>query len=179
MALNLTSEEIDSKVDGVPSVTRFSRRVAKQLLHRSRVRVSLKDVTLGGDTESLVRDIEENLIEWNLNLYNFNDVSWALVEGGDMGLTMSEVKCLTHLVGNVGYEQYSIKRKESPDFVIDGRLGVEVKNDDNYKLSRKQLQAASELSAFHIYKSTRIGCELHDVIDWIGMNEYENITGYY
>jgi hypothetical protein len=51
-------------------------------------------------------------------------------------------------------------------------VGIEVKSDENYKISRKQLKAMAELQKGYVYHVTRTRVQVLDTFDWIGMNEY-------
>jgi hypothetical protein len=92
-------------------------------------------------------------------------------------LTESEMKALAFMVDKGHFPVDSIERRQTPDFVAEDKYGIEVKSNENYSLSRKQLHSAESLSPFHIYLSTRTRVELLDVVDWIGLNEYQTIGG--
>jgi len=125
-----------------------------------------------GDNMYMVRQI---IREYGLDAYSVESVVWGMVKGEQFSVNESETKALCWLQDSddLGFE--TLKRRESPDFVLDGRVGVEVKSSEDYKISRKQLKAASRLARTHIVLSNSRYCKVLDTIDWLGLNEYRRL----
>lgn len=127
----------------------------------------------GKSIEDALKDLDDFVESWNLNGYNHHSVGVGYHLGSKWSLTKSETKWLIHAIDTVGYTVDEIERRESPDFVCEGAIGVEVKSDRNYKISRKQLRAMSKLRKSYVYYVTPTRVEALDTFDWIGMDEYE------
>jgi len=129
----------------------------------------------GGSISDGADEFAELLQEWHFDKFSSYAIGHAVYMAVKHSLTASEMKCIGYVVDRGHFEPEDIERRQSPDFVVDGNVGVEVKSNENYSLSRRQLQAMDEYSPFHIYLCTRTRVELLDVVNWIGMNEYQDM----
>jgi len=123
-----------------------------------------------------IKEMQDEFGEWNILTYGHEAVGWALYMCSEHSLTMSEAKCLAYIADKGHFRIEDVERRETPDFVVQDNVGIEVKSNENYSISRKQLLSADEYRPFHIYYSSKKSVRLMDVIDWIGLNQYRDIA---
>ena len=124
------------------------------------------------NVEQALKNLDKFVAGWGLRQYSAESVGVGFAAGSDWGLTESETKWVIHTIDDGEFEFDLIERAESPDFVYNNEIGIEVKADENYKISRKQLKAMAELERGYVYHVTRTRVRILDTFDWIGMNEY-------
>jgi hypothetical protein len=127
--------------------------------------------------EDYIVSVQATIEEWHMDKFDNRALGYAVFMASRHKLTESEMKALAFIVDTEHFPVDSIERRQTPDFVAEDKYGIEVKSNENYSLSRKQLHSAESLSPFHIYLSTRTRVELLDVVDWIGLNEYQTVGG--
>lgn len=134
---------------------------------------SLRHDGNSGDIEKALNGLGAFVGNWHLHGYSAESVGVGFAAGSDWSLTKSETKWLIHAIDGDKYNFDGIRRTESPDFKYEGDIGIEVKSNKNYSISRKQLHAIAEMTFAYVYLVTRTRVEVLDTFDWIGMNEYE------
>jgi len=127
--------------------------------------------------EENILSVQDTVEEWHMDKFDNRAIGYAVFMASEHSLTESEMKALAYVVDKGHFPVDSIERQETPDFVAEGKYGIEVKSNQNYSMSRKQLHSAESLSPFHVYLSTRTRVELLDVVNWVGLNEYGSIEG--
>ena len=133
---------------------------------------SLRYDSDGRSIKGALQDLDGFVEGWNLHSYSAESVGVGVAKGSEWNLTNSETKWLIDAIDGDDFDTEEIQRKESPDFVCGDTVGVEVKSNKNYKISRKQLQAIADLDKAYVYYVTRTRVKVLDTFDWIGLNEY-------
>lgn len=168
----MMKEEVRAIIDNDELAAGFVKRAMETAVQQGYGLGSLKFQGGVSGVEQALKSLDKFVAGWSLNQYSAESVGVGFAAGSDWGLTQSETKWLIHAIDSPDFEYESIKRRESPDFVYDGDVGIEVKADENYKISRKQLKAMAELDRGYVYHVTRTRVRVLDTFDWIGMNEY-------
>lgn len=166
-------QSILDAVDDAEFASDFTKDAMRSALGKKMSVESLRYDDATNSIKGTMRRLGELIEGWNLRKYSADSVGVGYAAGSDWSLTPSEAKWVIHAVDNNNYDFRGIERKESPDFLYDGSVGIEVKSRRNYSISRKQLRAIAELDRAHIYLVTRTRVEVVDTFDWIGLNEYQ------
>jgi hypothetical protein len=165
-------EELIEKIDGLDGTGEYVKEALKTAVREGGTRAGLRGTQTTYTRPRCVIEIEEFIGEWNMRQYSAESVGVAFSAGSEWRLTPSETKWVAHAVDRGMYTYDEIERAESPDFIVLDDIGIEVKSERNYSISRKQLKAIRDLEIGHVYLSTERNIELLDTFDWIGMNEY-------
>jgi hypothetical protein len=172
---NETRSLIKHKVEHEIAIDETMALGVKNAVDRGAVSFAMRGVEPTKDIVDNVGNIAGELVDWNVHRYSPESIGYAIYMLSESDLTISEAKCAAYLVERDFFDSGDIERRETPDFVVDDDIGIEVKSNENYKISRKQLQSVSEYRPFHIFLSTKLDVRLLDVIDWIGLNEYRDV----
>lgn len=165
-------EELIEKIDELDNTGSFIKDSMKAAVKHGGTRAGLRGTYTTYTRPRCVIELEQLVQEWNMRQYSAESVGAAFSAGSEWRLTPSETKWLAHALDDGLYGYEDIDRAESPDFIVLDEIGIEVKSNRNYHISRKQLKAIRDLEVGHVYLSNEKGVELLDTFDWIGMNEY-------
>lgn len=150
--------------------------VVNTLLRESRPKLILNAGRPNTSIEKAAKGLHMKLNAHNMRHFSTEAIIRALEMRSGAGLSNSEFKAVAGIHDKWLSDSDTIKRNESPDFVVNGKKGFEIKSNRNYIISRRQLQAVQEYSQFYVVLSNRQKFELLDSIDWIGLNELEDIS---
>jgi len=163
---------IEDRVHATAIQSDFTKKSMIAALHEGMSLPSLRHGESSFSIQDSVKALGGFIEGWNLHKYSSDSVGVGYAAGSDWNLTKSETKWVIDAIDNSTFDYDDIQRVESPDFLYDSDVGIEVKSNENYSISRKQLQAIAELDTAYIYLVTRTRVERLDTFDWIGMNEY-------
>ena len=121
--------------------------------------------------------LERKCRRWGFTAFDRSAVVEAFCWRSRHSLTFSETKFLAYLLSETDVRAEAVERAESPDFVVADTVGVEVKSNENYSMSLRQLHSVPEYHQWYVYLSAENECRLLDSVDWIGLNEYERPFG--
>lgn len=174
-----TNEELVSrmkgKVEDDDQITGDNEEIIKGLLDNGLAFLGLESYSASGRLPETAHRINEYISDWHLDLFGVDSAVWGITKGIEFNVNESETKALCWCHDEEYVDHTTLERKQSPDFVVSNAVGIEVKSDNDYSLRRAQLHAASRLQVMYVVVSNQRKCEILDTIDWIGLNEYDNI----
>jgi len=165
-------EEVRAIIDDGDFASSFVKSAMEMAVEEGYGLGSLKFQGPASNINHAMKRMDAFVAGWGLKHYSAESVGVGFAAGSDWSLTPSETKWLIHAIDGDEFDFDKIERSESPDFVYGSGVGIEVKSDENYKISRKQLKAMAELQKGYVYHVTRTRVQVLDTFDWIGMNEY-------
>jgi hypothetical protein len=168
--------DVRASVRESPHVGETTTDVVTTLLSESRPKLVLNSGRPNTSIEKCAKGLEMKLSAHNMRDFSTESIIRALEVRSGAGLSESEFKAVAGIHDKWLSDDDTLKRTESPDFVVNGRKGFEIKSNRNYSISRRQLQAVQDYGQFYVVLSDRQNFELLDSIDWIGLNELEDIS---
>lgn len=168
--------DVRASVRESPHVGKTATDVVNTLLSESRPKLVLNSGRPNTSLLKCAKGIEMKLNAQNMRHFSTESIIRALEMQSGAGLSNSEFKAVAGIHDKWLSDSDTLKRTESPDFVVNGRKGFEIKSNRNYSISRRQLQSVQEYDQFYVVLSDRRNFELLDSIDWIGLNELEDIS---
>jgi hypothetical protein len=161
---------LKSKVEESQFIGDVCRRIVLEAIDLGFSFSSLDGMMNANDVGKSIEAIQNFVTSWRLNNLKDSAVAQAIADGEKHSLTKSEIKGLAYIYQETNAQ---VERKSSPDFVVDDKLGFEVKASEDYSLRRSQIHAAQEYERFHVVVAKRDCVRIHDTIDYIGVNVYQ------
>lgn len=169
--INLISDRIDDSL--------YHSEMAKGIL-KDAVEDTKKVPSLVGVPENTLEQRVDNWLKyidkWLIDEVSYDSAVFAVKCHGSWNINKSEKKGLAWCSDTFDLVSRSIERRQSPDFVVSRRVGVEVKSNKKYTLQKAQVHAADNLDRLHIVVANKNGVWLEDTIDWIGLNEIGKLS---
>ena len=168
-------DETKRKIEASGQIVGDNEEIIKGLVDNGLAFLGLDSFNGSEALPDTAHRINQFISEWRLNDYSIDSAVWGISKGIEFNVNESETKALCWCADEKYIDHTTLERRTSPDYVVSNSIGIEVKSDDDYSLRRAQLHAASRLQVMYVVVSNQRKCEILDTIDWIGLNEYDQI----